>query len=309
MITASVHLITYNNEEHIEETILSILKQKVEFNYEIIVGDDCSTDNTLNIINQYKKNHPQLFKVKKNETQLGILRNFKTTLDRCQGHYIFDIAGDDILKHEYTLQKMINVLNTDSSLGFVDSGFDKLTVENKSIRKYNNKKHIVASKEVYKEKVLLGQVAPIGICYNRNHLYKYVDFDSYIDMGITIEDYPILVDLIMNTNFDMIKESLHIYRVHDNSYSHKRTFESHYFLKNQMKRLFDYFSEKYQYDNNLIKTFNKDYFKELLFLSGYFEEKQLGKETFKKIESKNIRDYIHFLASQSPFFRKLVSML
>ncbi len=73
MVELSVHLITFNNEGHIEETLQSILKQKTTFSYEIVVGDDCSTDNTLNIIDKYAKKKPELFKVKKNERSLGII--------------------------------------------------------------------------------------------------------------------------------------------------------------------------------------------------------------------------------------------
>ena len=124
MIDLSIHLITYNNEKHIEDTLQSILKQNVDFEYEIVVGDDCSTDDSLKIINQYSEKHPSLFNVKKNETQLGILKNFKTTLDRCKGAYVFDIAGDDMLKTNDALQKMVNILNKNTNLGFVDSGFD-----------------------------------------------------------------------------------------------------------------------------------------------------------------------------------------
>ena len=81
MISLSVHLITFNNEKHIEETLQSILKQKVDFNYEIVVGDDCSTDATLSIIETYKNKHPKLFTVFKNKSQLGILKNFKSTIN------------------------------------------------------------------------------------------------------------------------------------------------------------------------------------------------------------------------------------
>ena len=63
----SVHLITYNNEKHIEETIQSILKQKVDFEYEIVVGDDCSTDDTLDIIRNLSELNPGVFKIHKNE--------------------------------------------------------------------------------------------------------------------------------------------------------------------------------------------------------------------------------------------------
>ena len=307
MIDLSIHLITYNNEKHVEETIESILKQKVNFSYEIVVGDDCSTDSTFNIISKYESNYPKLFNIKKNKTRLGILENFKITLDRCKGNYIFDIAGDDLLKHEDALQKMVNVLKSDSSLGFVDSGFDELHEKDKSIKHFCNQNLLDVPKEVYENKLLLGLISPVGICFNRAYLYQFVDFDKYINMKITIEDYPILVDLSMNTNFETIKESLHIYRVHDDSYSHKKSFENLLFLKNQMKMLFIYFSEKYNFQKDNTRDYFNNHDKELLFLAGYFEKKELGKEMYKKIISKSIKDHIHFYASQYTFIRKLIS--
>ena len=65
MTELSIHLMTYNNEEFIEDTLKSILKQQCDFDYEIVVGDDASTDNTLKIINTYSAKHPNLFKIKK----------------------------------------------------------------------------------------------------------------------------------------------------------------------------------------------------------------------------------------------------
>ena len=307
MIDLSIHLITYNNEKHIEETLQSILKQNINFTYEIVVGDDCSTDKTLNIINTFASKQPDIFNVLKNEKQLGILENFKTTLDRCRGTYVFDIAGDDLLKSEDALQKMVTVLQNDTNLGFVDSGFDSFDENDNNLTSFKNQKIINATKDDYKNAVLLGKVSPIGLCYNKDLLYKYVDFDRYLKMNLTIEDYPILVDMVMQTNFARIKESLHVYRVHDNSHSHLRNFENHFFLKNQMKTLFDYFSNKYHFSQQINDEYNNNHNKELLFFAGYFEKKALGKEMFKKIETKTFNDYVHYWSSQYTLFRKLIS--
>ena len=307
MLDLSVHIITYNNEKHIAETLQSIIEQKVDFTYEIVIGDDCSTDNTLNIINTYASKQPNIFNVIKNEKQLGILENFKTTLDRCRGTYIFDIAGDDLLKSNNALQKMVTILQNDASLGFVDSGFDELNESDNTITSFKNINVINAEKENYKNEVILGRVSPTGHCYNKASLYKYVDFETYLKMKLTIEDYPILVDMVMQTNFATVKESLHIYRVHDDSHSHQRDFENHLFLKNQMKTLFDYFSNKYNFSKHINELYTQNHNKELLFLAGYFKAKVVGKEIFKKIESKTLSDYMHYYASQYHLVRKIIS--
>lgn len=308
MILLSVHLITYNNEQHIEDTLQSILKQNVDFDYEIVIGDDCSTDSTLDIINAYSTKYPNLFKVQKNEAQLGILKNFKSTLDRCNGTFVFDIAGDDMLKTNDALQKMVDILKNNNDLGFVDSGFDSFYEDKKITIPFKNKLVINSIKDAYKETVLLGEIAPIGHCYRREHLYKYVDFDTYLDMDLTIEDYPILVDMVMNTDFERINESLHIYRIHDNSHSHQKNLDELVQQKNQMKHLFEFFNNKYHFSDVLKSFYFNKHNRTMLFYAGYFSSKQLGKEVYKKIESKSIKDRIHYLASQYPLIRKLVSL-
>ncbi len=309
MILLSVHLLTFNSEKYIEETLTSILKQKVHFDYEIVIGDDCSTDKTLEIVKRYALKHPNLFKVKQNKVQLGILKNFKTTLDRCQGKYVFDLAGDDLLKGNLALQKMMDVFNNNPELGFIDSGMDKLNDENNKTQTLVNKETLHTSEDNYVKAAMLGHIIPTGLCYNRKLLYKHVDFETYIDMKITIEDYPILMDMIMCTKFKRITESLVIYRVHDDSYSHKRTFESHFFLNNQMRTLFKYFSNKYNFSKGIVDTFYSNSDKELLFFAGYFEKKELGNDIFIKLKSKSTKDYIHYCASQSQLFRKLISFI
>ena len=78
-----------------------------------VIAEKC----TAHLFIKDLQKNPDLFKVVKNDTQLGILRNFKTTLDRCDGIYVFDIAGDDIIKTVNALQKMINVFKNNDSLG------------------------------------------------------------------------------------------------------------------------------------------------------------------------------------------------
>ena len=304
----SVLLITFNNEKHIEDTLNSILKQNCTFGYEIVVGDDCSSDNTLEIINSYNSKHPGIFNIKKNNSQLGILKNFKATLDRCQGTYIFDIAGDDILKSDTAFEKMITVLKSNSDLGFVDSGYDKLYDDSNKTEFFVNKKSIVAEKQIYKELLFLGKIIPVGICYSRKLLYKHVDFGYFIEQNITIEDYPILVNLATNSDFERINESLHVYRIHKTSDSYRTHFEKVFFFRNQMLKLFNHFKSKYNFSPSIIKTYEQTYYKTVLFYAGTYQKKDLGKEMFKKIESKNIYDIIHYLASQYKIVRKLAKM-
>lgn len=309
MLDLSVHLITYNNEKHIAETLASIVRQNTSFEFEIVVGDDCSTDGTWTILNEFAAEHPEKFKLTQNPERLGILKNYKATLDRCSGNFVFDIAGDDLLKEDFALQKMVDALKGGPGIGFVDSGFDKIYDHTGKTIPFSNRSLLSSSKAEYKNQILLGRFTPTGICFNRDCLYRHVDFDAYLDMNLSIDDYPILVDLIFNSDFVLIPESLHYYRVHDQSFSHIQDFESIWAQKKQMYDLFGYFTKKYGFGNDLRTAFDEAYFKDVLQLAGYFENKEVGKDMYRKLSSKDLRDHIHYLASQNKLFRKLVSLI
>jgi len=308
MIELSVALITYNCEDYIKETLDSILKQKCSFNFEIVVGDDCSTDNSFEIIQSYERKYPEIFNIQKNKNQLGILKNFKSTLDRCIGNYIFNFDGDDIIKSEKAFQKLITVFKNSPGLGFVDSGYDKFFVNQNITKHYVNKETIRASKSQYKDSIFLGRIIPVGTCFNREFLFKHVDFKTYINKKITIEDYPTLVDMAANCDFDRIDESLFTYRIHDQSYSYNNGFERYFFQRKQMLSLFNHFKTKYKFNSQICNKYEQRYYKTVLYLAGSYQKKDLGKEMFSKIESKNTNDIIHYLSSQNKIVRNLVKI-
>ena len=90
----SVRIITYNQENLIGRAIDSLLRQK-EFIYEIIISDDCSTDRTWLVIQDYFKKYPKLIKPYRNSKNLGIFGNIESGWDKITGDLIFDLSGDD----------------------------------------------------------------------------------------------------------------------------------------------------------------------------------------------------------------------
>jgi len=309
MALFSVHLMTFNSQKYIAQTLDSILEQEVNFNYEIVVGDDCSTDDTLKIIAAYAAKKPQLFKVQKNDTQYGILKNFKATLDRCSGDVILPLAGDDYLHEPLALQHMHDAFTADRELGFVDSGFNTYYDASKKLSVFSNRSNMSISREAYIDRALLGQIAPLGFCFNRKQLLKLVDFDFFIEKGIQIDDYPLLVEMLMNAKFDRIEKSLLTYRSHDHSYSHQKDLNKQLASKMEMKWLFEHFYEKYDFEASLKDTYYRTHHRELLFLAGYFSDKALGKKAFKALEPKTFKDYLHFFTSQNKLLRRLASFI
>ncbi|MFV0541269.1 MAG: glycosyltransferase [Aestuariibaculum sp.] len=306
----SVHILTYNCEKYIEATLKSVLAQKTTFKFEIVIGDDHSNDGTNQILSCYAQQYPKLIRYKQNEQQLGILKNFKATLDRCNGIYVFDIAGDDLLKHENVLQKLVDHLSKDKTLGFVDSGYDEYYEKQKKNVPFANKFAIQSHNRQYKELLLLGKIFPVGVCYNKQALYDFVDFETYINQSISFEDYPILVDLAMHTNYGKINESLHIYRIHNKSFSHGKDFETLLLFKTQMLQLAKYFTEKYNLPSDILIAHKNTYHIGCLYIAGVFGQKELGKNMYLKLKKPfNLKLYGYYLCSQYKFFRTLANPL
>src|SRR5690349_4970838 len=91
----NVIVTTYNHEKYIAQCLESILEQKGDFEIEVIVGDDCSTDGTRKIVEGFGARHPNIISVLPKGENLGITKNLKRCLDACTGEYIAICEGDD----------------------------------------------------------------------------------------------------------------------------------------------------------------------------------------------------------------------
>ena len=91
----SILLITYNQEKYIQECIDGLIIQNMPFEYEIIVADDFSTDNTLNIIKENLDKRKMNYQVLLSYQNLGIYKNYKRAYQACRGEYIAILEGDD----------------------------------------------------------------------------------------------------------------------------------------------------------------------------------------------------------------------
>ncbi|MDT0675957.1 glycosyltransferase family 2 protein [Autumnicola musiva] len=120
-ILVSVSIITYNQKEFIGEAIDSVLMQEVDFNYEIIIGDDCSSDGTQEILKEYEAKYPaiiQLILHPRRYSEIPGRTNNITNIYACRGKYIALLDGDDFWISKDKLQKQVDFLeaNPDYSI-------------------------------------------------------------------------------------------------------------------------------------------------------------------------------------------------
>ena len=116
-LLVSIVCITYNQENYIAQTIESFLMQKTNFGFEIIIGEDCSTDETRKIIKEYQSRTDKI-KLITSEQNVGMMNNFFRTLKQTKGKYIAVCEGDDYWTDSHKLQKQVDYMeaNPDCSL-------------------------------------------------------------------------------------------------------------------------------------------------------------------------------------------------
>jgi glycosyltransferase involved in cell wall biosynthesis len=116
----SVLMVTYNHVNFIEQAIESVLMQETDFKYELVIGEDCSTDRTREIVEIYAEKYPDRIKVLLHPKNIGMQRNFIEVWKACTGEYIALLEGDDYWTDPEKLQKQVDFLdgNPDFSICF-----------------------------------------------------------------------------------------------------------------------------------------------------------------------------------------------
>lgn len=111
---------TYNHGLYIEKCIKSIMEQETDYSYKLLISDDVSTDNTKDIINEYKKKYPDKIDVIFRENNLGAMENFIETLNSVHSEYVALCDGDDYWSDNKKIQKQLDFLEShkDFSLCF-----------------------------------------------------------------------------------------------------------------------------------------------------------------------------------------------
>ena len=106
----SVFMITYNHEKYIAEALDSILMQKTDFDFDIVIGEDCSTDATRRIVLEYSRKYPDKIKLLLHNVNVGFISNMMYVLEACTGKYVAMCEGDDYWTDPFKLQKQVDFL-------------------------------------------------------------------------------------------------------------------------------------------------------------------------------------------------------
>ena len=153
----SVLMLVYNQENTFARALNSVLSQKCDFSYEILIGNDCSTDKSGEIIKSYAEKYPNI-RYFERENNLGVTRNAYELIIEARGKYIASCEGDDFWTDEKKLQKQVDFLESHPS--YVGCSHDVLLTNEKGVVYSKKNPSWISKKRDYSYKDFKGLYLP-----------------------------------------------------------------------------------------------------------------------------------------------------
>lgn len=268
----SVVITCYNREDFIGQAIGSVLCQERSFPIEILVGDDCSTDNTRVILAELKDRYPDIIRLNLQEVNRGVGRNWASTVMMATGEYVAFLDDDDYWLDGH-LNEMVSHLDAHPECGLVYTNQWVLDTDT-GIKKQANRS---IPKGVDVVQYLSRDSHPIifsGVMVRKSEMDAHVCLEDYIRLNFAIQDWPTTILLAPHSEFHYLERPSIVYRVHSGSLSHPTQYEAIIAKYARERVMFDYvmkqigipyeISEWNRYVNGILLALaykRKDYFK------------------------------------------------
>lgn len=209
----SIVMSVYNAEKYLSQAVDSVLNQSFS-DFEFIIIEDCSSDNSLQILKEYEKKDSRIKLIQKpeNKGMQGFIENLNIGLKEAKGRYIARMDADDI-SHPNRLEKQVSFLDKNPDIFMVGSSVNLIDEQNQFIKKLEAKEFDNDIKRQMMKKVSMYH--PVIMFRNEKNI-KYREKIYYC------EDYDFYLRLIQqNKKFYNFEESLLDYRILKSSISRK----------------------------------------------------------------------------------------
>ncbi|MGE9963656.1 glycosyltransferase family 2 protein [Fusicatenibacter saccharivorans] len=208
----SIYVATYNHEKYIVQALESIRMQQTKYPYEVLVGEDCSSDNTRAVLKDYEKQHPGFMHVFYREHNMhnDKINNVVDLKQRCTGKYIIALEGDDYWIDPYKIEKQISFLESHDD--YIAVSHNCIVVNEKSEQteeKYPECYDTEYELNHYMCGILPGQLATVMY---RNYLTEDILDTSFLNCGIQPGDKILYFTLVCNGKVHCIQEKMSAYR-------------------------------------------------------------------------------------------------
>ncbi len=263
----SIVCITYNHEQFIADAIDGFLMQKTNFDFEILIHDDASTDKTADIIKKYELKFPNIIKPiyqKENQYSKGI-KVVDLNWKRAKGKYIALCEGDDYWSDPFKLQKQVDYMENNSDCTLCTHAVEKVTIN--KVRIGYERPYDRDIKAPTTDLILGGGyfVGTTSLLFPRNLIESTPDFYLNASVG----DYPLQIYLASKGYAYYMNEVMGAYRIGvEGSWSQRQINgndkrEKQIYHTEQVINMLEGFNKytNYKYNDAIIKKKNYYYFK------------------------------------------------
>lgn len=219
----SVIIPSYNRANTVGQTIESIINQLVDADIEIVIGDDCSTDNAREVLLEYKEKYPDIIRLFFWEKNMGLGANWASCVKECRGKYICNCDNDDYWHNLDKLQLQLDHMESHPDCNVLITN-----------HRCHNRDTGVITEEVAKiDRTIPLQKAMWGgssfcnatIMYRADFMKAHLDLDEFIRRRLSLQDWPAWVILAAYTDFDVLPVSTATFGIETVSITRPDTYE------------------------------------------------------------------------------------
>jgi glycosyltransferase involved in cell wall biosynthesis len=227
----SILVVTYQQEAYIRQTLESILTQKCSFPFEILIGDDASTDGTSAICLEFAKNYPDRVRLHIRNPNLGFLNNYFDLFKRAKGKYLADCGGDDYWLDDTRLQQQVDFLEAHPEAGMIAGNWlilDETTGRSHqaaTIPENGWWQPDFCGKEAVKayiQNTSIPKILLASACFRADWSKEAFNTNPaiFIEEYATCEDLPLTLSILMKGSIYIRPDIWAVYRKRKNSISH-----------------------------------------------------------------------------------------
>lgn len=220
----SIICTNYNKGDWVREAMDSFLNQKTNFDFEIIIIDDVSTDHSYEIIQEYQKKFPEKVRTFRNEVNLGITRTWKKVCQEAKGQYIARCDSDDFWTDPLKLQKQVDLLDASTDSLWSNTEFDMVDLDGNLIQKDAFANKALPLIESYEEMLVMKGMTMASTWLVDTALMQ--DVSAQISDTAADDTFELQLELFKRTKISFLSDSTTVYRMNLGSDSKPMTLET-----------------------------------------------------------------------------------
>lgn len=220
----SIICTNYNKGDWVREAMDSFLNQKTNFDFEIIIIDDASTDHSYEIIQEYQNKFPEKVRTFRNEVNLGITRTWKKVCQEAKGQYIARCDSDDFWTDPLKLQKQVDLLDASTDSLWSNTEFDMVDLDGNLIQKDAFASKALPLIDSYEEMLVMKGMTMASTWLVDTTLMQ--DVSAQISDTAADDTFELQLELFKRTKISFLSDSTTVYRMNLGSDSKPMTLET-----------------------------------------------------------------------------------